>query len=35
LFARLAGGKDVEFTEKWWKITSGGKSYGFSGVLLK
>lgn len=29
----IAGGNDVEMGPEWWKITKGGKHYGFSGRL--
>jgi len=31
----LAGGNDAEFSKEWWKMTRGGKNYGFSGRLFK
>jgi hypothetical protein len=30
----IAGGNDVEMSPEWWKITKGGKHYGFSGRLF-
>lgn len=32
---RIADGNDVEMGPEWWKLTKGGKHYGFSGRLLR
>ncbi len=34
LYAWMAGGKNVDFTEAWWEVTEGGDEYGFSGLLF-